>query len=85
MTMFLDMMYEGAVFIDIAVAIKAKGNMDVFAQLLAGNGHPRLELDFQNGLAINVTGDEIGTLPVIIQAQTIETVVCQASCNLWKL
>lgn len=52
------------------VAVK-ECDMDAFAQILLVDAKPSLQLHLDECLAIDVAGDEISTLPVIAQPQTV--------------
>ena len=57
-------------------------HMDVFALILAVDHKPPFELHLQEGLAVDVAGDEIRALPIVGQPQAIEAIVRQTRGHL---
>jgi len=78
-------MHEGVMLIEAAITIKEEGNVDVLVEVFPVDRRPPLELDLQDGLAIDVAGKEVGPLPVIGQAQAVETVVRQTGGHLLEV
>ncbi|OHX13024.1 hypothetical protein BI347_05475 [Chromobacterium sphagni] len=63
------------VWIKIEPLLVSESNMDALATILAIESHTPLQLHFEDSAAIDMAGDEVGSLPVIRQAQAVEAII----------
>ena len=80
----LDIVHEGVVVIKIGITHHAKGNVNVLIQVFTAIVI-RPSSGLLEGLPINMTSDEIRTLPVIGKAQAVETIIGQARRDFLKI
>ena len=73
---------ELVVIVDIHRIAKNEGDVDALASVLSVDHQAPLELHLQKRLAVDVTGNEVRTLPVIRQPQAIKSEVRHARGNL---
>ena len=71
--------------IDIPFAIFIECNVDVFAAVFLVYGKAPLELHLNEIVAVYVTGDEICTLPIIVEPHAIKAVVSQFGSHLLEI
>ena len=79
------MLDQGIMVVEVAGIAVEEGNVDTFAHILLIDAKPPLQLHFDEGLAIDVASDEIGTLPVIAQPQAVEAIVGQLRSDLLEI
>lgn len=72
-------------WIDIPFAILIERNVDVFTAIFLVYSEATFELHLNEIIAIYVTGDEICTLPIVVELHAIKAVISQLCGHLLEI